>query len=69
MHNSGKGSRYVRGHLPAQLRRSWPVNGRAEAQRMEALIKKKSHAEKAAMIRVHRTDYLHAYFHRTSSAH
>ena len=49
-HNAGRGSKYVRSRLPAQLRYSENYDTRAEAMRREYALKKLSRSEKLALI-------------------
>ena len=49
-HNAGRGSKYVRSRLPAQLRYSEGYDTRAEAMRRECALKKLSRGEKLALI-------------------
>ncbi len=49
-HNAGRGSKYVRSRLPAQLRYSESYDTRAEAMRREYAMKKLSRSEKLALI-------------------
>jgi putative endonuclease len=39
-HNAGKGSRYTRGRLPVKLLKSYLVNSKSEALKLEHRIKK-----------------------------
>ena len=48
--NAGRGSKYVRSRLPAQLRYSEGYDTRAEAMRRECALKKLSRSEKIALI-------------------
>jgi len=50
MHNSGKGAKYTRSRLPAELVFSECFSTKGEALRREAALKKLSHAEKLALI-------------------
>ena len=49
-HNAGRGSKYVRSRLPAQLRYSEGYDTRTEAMRRECALKKLSRSEKLALI-------------------
>jgi putative endonuclease len=45
-HNKGKGAKYTRGRLPANLHWSWPYESKSEAMKVEYKIKQLSHIEK-----------------------
>jgi putative endonuclease len=50
LHNTGKGSKYVRARRPAKIVGMWSCfDGRREAAHIEAKIKKMSHVEKARL--------------------
>lgn len=48
-HAEGKGSKYVRAHLPFKLVYVVDVRDRSEASKLEAKIKKLNHVRKLAM--------------------
>jgi putative endonuclease len=48
-HNAGRGSRYTRAHRPVALVAVWSFASRSDALRAEALLKRRSHAEKRAL--------------------
>ena len=49
-HNTGRGSKYVRSRLPAQLRYTESYDTRADAMRREYALKKLSRSDKLALI-------------------
>ena len=49
-HNSGKGARYTRSHLPVSLVAFWSYSSKREALRAERAIKQLSHAQKVRLI-------------------
>ncbi len=49
-HNAGRGSKYVRSRLPAQLRYTESYDTRNEAMRREYALKKLSRSEKLLLI-------------------
>ena len=49
-HQSGKGGRYTRSHLPVRLGYYEPADGKEAALRREAAIKKLTHAQKRRLI-------------------
>ncbi len=49
-HNAGRGSKYVRSRLPAQLRYTESYDTRNEAMRREYALKKLSRSEKIMLI-------------------
>lgn len=49
-HNSGKGAKYTRCRLPVELKKSWEVENRSEASKMEYKIKKLRRDEKLKLI-------------------
>lgn len=50
LHNAGRGSKYVRSRLPAQLRYMESCVSKEAAMRREAAVKKLSRSEKLALI-------------------
>jgi putative endonuclease len=50
-HNTGKGSRYTRAHLPVTLLASWSFEKKSEALRTEYAIKQLSRAQKLQLIK------------------
>lgn len=50
-HQSGKGSRYTRAHLPVELVYYETFDNQADAMRREAEIKRLTHREKEKMAR------------------
>lgn len=48
IHNSGKGSKYVRSRLPAILFKSFPAPNKSQALKLEYYIKTLSHDQKLA---------------------
>jgi len=50
-HQSGKGGRYTRAHLPVRLAYFEACEDQSAAMRREAVIKKMTHREKAEMAR------------------
>lgn len=50
VHNSGKGGKYTRAHLPVRLVYTERFETKGEAMRREAEIKRLSRAEKLALI-------------------
>jgi len=49
-HSDGKGSKFVRAHLPFIIVYIERISGRSEASKREAAIKKLSHKEKEKLI-------------------
>lgn len=49
-HNKGKGAKYTRNRLPVVLKKSWEVEGRSEASKMEYQIKQLKRDEKLKLI-------------------
>jgi putative endonuclease len=50
IHNSGRGAKYTRSHLPVELVFTECFPTRSEALKREAALKKLSHAKKLALI-------------------
>lgn len=48
-HNEGRGAKYTRSRRPVKLLASWTFSDRREAMRLEAAIKRLSHAQKKAL--------------------
>jgi predicted GIY-YIG superfamily endonuclease len=49
-HSEGKGSKYVRSHLPAKIVFTKQIEGRSSASKLEAAIKSLTHSEKEKII-------------------
>ena len=49
-HQLGKGGRYTRSHLPVRLVYYEPAEGKKAALKLEAAIKKLTHAQKRRLI-------------------
>ena len=49
-HNAGTGAKYTRSRLPIVVRYTEPVEDRSSALKVEAAIKRKSRAQKLALI-------------------
>ncbi|NJL93042.1 MAG: GNAT family N-acetyltransferase [Anaerolineae bacterium] len=49
-HNQGKGARYTATRRPVSLLAAWQTANRAEASRLENLLKKRSRAQKLALV-------------------
>ncbi|MBA4391686.1 MAG: hypothetical protein C0399_12235 [Syntrophus sp. (in: bacteria)] len=49
-HKSGKGSRYVRAHLPFRLVAKSPMMSKSEAMRLEYLVKQAPKKDKIEMV-------------------
>ena len=48
-HLAGRGAKYTRSHPPVRFEAAWQSPDRASASRLEARLKKLSHAEKEAL--------------------
>jgi putative endonuclease len=51
MHQEGKGSKYVRAHLPAKVVFTKEIEGRSSASKLESAIKILTHSEKEKIIK------------------
>jgi putative endonuclease len=49
-HKSGKGSRYVRGHMPFRLVATSPMMSKSEAMRLEYFVKRAPKKDKIKMV-------------------
>lgn len=49
-HNSGKGAKYTRSRTPVVVKKTWEVENRSEASKMEYKIKKLKRDEKLKLI-------------------
>jgi putative endonuclease len=50
-HSAGRGAKYTRSRLPVRLVWSWELASEREARQEEYRLKRRSHAEKLALVR------------------